>query len=342
MSDLTAFADEVERQAHLLFHEILPRCIDAWFAGRGHRLVAEMLAVHDADAVLGLLRLPPPTERARARAAGVQQFCPVTVLNQVCWQGDQLVLGQYARQSLIAPHFLQSFQVLSEENHVWLFAGSFLAAIPVERWPHEVLLTLFHEYIHAFEAQLPIEHQPLKARELGLPHHPLTIEAARRADRRFTWRRRALFFGVPALAVVLGVAITPRRLLHLRPAEDTKMAPRSAEPPRDFVAERAHLRLRLTAAVAEASTREAVIERVGHPVGDTSSPISHGVLTWARLEPRPGQPPVPDTTGRAVMCWSDPSPDVLAAEVLCVVWLEGAAVTFEAKLARGERRRRPF
>jgi hypothetical protein len=70
MSDLTAFADEVERQAHLLFHEILPRCIDAWFAGRGHRLVAEMLAVHDADAVLGLLRLPPPTAAGPRAGSG--------------------------------------------------------------------------------------------------------------------------------------------------------------------------------------------------------------------------------------------------------------------------------
>ena len=144
---------------------------------------------------------------------------------------------------------------------------------------------------------------------------------------------------------MLGVALTPAVAPRRGPVvalEEKATSPRDAGPPPDYPAERAALRDRLTAALAQALDREALIRAVGRPIGDTTSSFSHGVLEWAKLGPRPGRPAasLPDTTGRGVMCWRDPDPDMLSRNLLCVVWLPHHATIFEAVILRERRGRR--
>ncbi|MCA9528417.1 MAG: hypothetical protein KC549_19165, partial [Myxococcales bacterium] len=238
-----AFTDVVEQAADDYFEALLPRCIDAWLAGRGYRLIAEMLDAHDADDLDALRALPAPTPRAVALAARARVQCPLVVVGNLYVDAHgHAVLGQYAHRSIISPHFLLSFQVVSEEHLVTLFEPAFQAAIAPDRLEHEVRLTIFHEYIHYFESFLPAEEQPLRAREQGRPHRRYTPAEAARLDRRFTRRRRALFIGGPAAAIALAVAISPqlqapRDELVMR-EKAAPARPRDAGPPRDIPAER--------------------------------------------------------------------------------------------------------
>ena len=180
------FARRVEAQAALYFDDILPRCIDAWFAGRGYRLIAEMMRLHDADSVAAALALPAPSEKARRMAARARESCPLFAVDELMFQDGMPVLGQYLHRSLIQGHFLGvSFQVLEEHHWVVLYGGCF-APMPEARLDHEILLTIFHEYIHYFESFLPAKEQPLRSRERGTRHRLYAPDEAAHRDRRYT------------------------------------------------------------------------------------------------------------------------------------------------------------
>ena len=110
---------------------------------------------------------------------------------------------------------LHSYREIDVSWQVSIFADTFAATLPPQRWADELLLTVFHEYIHYFESFLLRSEQPLRSREEG--HHgvaerALSLDEARRQDRRIIRRRRiwrACLIAIPLLiaAAILAASI---------------------------------------------------------------------------------------------------------------------------------------
>lgn len=196
------FAYAVDRY----FDEILPRFLTAHYRGGGYGLVAEMLAAHDGGvpAIEAACAGIEPTRRSRTLAARVRSQCPPELTSGGLERG---LLGLFSKQATsIAGEMFMSYREIDASWRVYVFADTFMITVPEAQQPAEVLLTLFHEYIHYFESFLLRSEQPLRSREEGhhgLADRPMTRAEAHARDRRIL-RRKRMWRGL-ALGVVLAI-----------------------------------------------------------------------------------------------------------------------------------------
>lgn len=330
----SSLAPLVEEQARLYFEEILPRLIDRHFRGAGYVFLHELMRMHDERRVREPLGWPPPSTRARKRAARVRELCPLGLCEasdpRGKWSVDAgsgtLRLGQFLKSVTFHTIGPVAYSHAEAVQGVELYELAFLClGLDAEGLREELLLTIFHEYIHYFESFLRLSEQPLSGRERGgatlaaaLP--PLTLESARRRDR---WHRGKRLLALVLLGVVVAASILaalatsgslPRRS---RPEVVRPEPPRAPEPPPEE-RERA-LVGRVQVAAALRIGREAFEQVVGTPAVIGSALRSQPAwMARLRLEPEAELPRCASAIDGRLMAWVRPHREVFPVRVVGV------------------------
>lgn len=323
------FVARVERAAKEYFEEILPRFIDRHFRGRGYELVARMLQVHD----LGTLRQPgpPPSERARHLAKGGLAQAPLVVSAERRANEQGPVLGEFLRHETVTPLGYAQRDIVQVEYTVLVYEGSLRETVPPEKLDDEILLTIFHEYIHYVESFLPERHRPLMQRERGVVAPPPSIEGARWRDRIHAARFWGIGAAIVSVAVLFALmSLPPGMFASARPTEPAP--PASPTPPRDYEAEAQAFQEEVALAVFTLEADEALkaIERVAN--GGIVDREAFGLLTYMQLEPLPGEGPLPEIGRGGLACWLLPRAEMFPAHVVCALWLEDRRTVFRAQM----------
>lgn len=196
---MDTFAERVEAAAKQYFEQILPRHIERDLRGRGYVFLWRLLEAHDKDDLLSICHEPPPSRRATAMALRARAHCPIVIR---AWSGK--LLGQFIHHELYENLSNVAFRTLEESRHIEIYQGA-LEQFEGEELDHQLLLTIFHEYIHYFESFLEQHHQPLRGRERDLFVREYTLSQARWKDRLYTTKRLA-FWGLLAAVVITLVA----------------------------------------------------------------------------------------------------------------------------------------
>ena len=192
------------------FERVLPCFLTAHLRGGGYTLLAEMMRAHDGGDLLSICETVTPSAKSLKRALRVQAQCPPRLAaNGLDPAFGSALLGLFQRRGTsIAGEMLHSYREIDVSWEVSIFADTFWATVPPERWADELLLTIFHEYIHYFESFLLRSEQPLRSREEGhhgLAERALSLDEAQRRDRRII-RRRRIIWGI-ALAIPLAITV---------------------------------------------------------------------------------------------------------------------------------------
>ncbi len=299
------FSWRVGAQAEFYFREILPRHIDRDFRGQGYLFLTQMLAAHDAGDPTRILREHPaqPSERAMAMANGARATCPFEIQ-----RGDGRLLGQFTLNGTYR-NSMGTSETLWEARRVFLYEAAF-ERLPEEAIDGEILLTLFHEYIHHFESFYGARHQPLAAREQRREHVRLTAEQARRSDTWAIWKSRLGWGAAAALAIGLIAALT----IDFRSDPPVVVPPDTSVPVKRHTREELHRLLEDALLRGEPNLREALEEQ---PFLDSAEPPQ------AMLGGGTGPTWTVEVEGRPVdsyLCWmpeySDPTP-------VCIVTIDG-------------------
>lgn len=195
------------------FEVVLPCFLTAHYRGGGYGLVAEMLAAHDGgvEAIHAACEGVVPSKKSVKLAARVRAQCPPALVSGGLERG---LLGLFSKQATaISGEMLHSYREIDARWQVLVFADSFMVNVPEDRQGAEVLLTLFHEYIHYFESFLLRSEQPLRSREeghYGLAERALSLREAHARDRKILRRRRigrGLVIGI-ALAIAVAAILS--------------------------------------------------------------------------------------------------------------------------------------
>ncbi|MBT3223327.1 MAG: hypothetical protein HN348_29995, partial [Proteobacteria bacterium] len=198
---------------------------------------------------------------------------------------------------------------------------------------HQILLTIFHEYIHYFESFLEQRHQPLKGREEGFFVSQYTLQQARWKDHLYVGRRIGFWGLVAAVAAgFVGIAVSeswdgPPQLpepIAVQEAMIDEGAPEKTnvlnegQLPDDQLMESVQL------AVLLGKGPRDIEAAVGQPsVGNTAR--FRGIFTWGVVEVDPDEPNQEGLSlngAKDTVCWKRRSESVLDDRVLCAAWFD--------------------
>lgn len=242
----------IRQETDRYFTTVLPRFIHTYYRGGGYEFLWRMLDAHDRrDLSAGD---HAPSAKAVRMAAAARGVCPIRIVPYPRFDGRSLVLGMFLHATLTRG------LVIDSDRSVEIYAGSFLrlGLMSETLLRHEILHTVFHEYIHYFESFLLRREQPLRGREHNdhaLEH--LTFEQAKRLDRRSVTWRIAKWSALVMLASILGVVISsaPKsevpQLYTRTPAEEASAAAVAALGTKRAAEEEEALASRVTAAVVQ-------------------------------------------------------------------------------------------
>ena len=210
----------VEEEIDRYFAEVLPARIDADFRGNGYEMLWRMLAAHDRRDVAA--PATPPSPRALAMAARVRAACPPLISDAVMAENGQIVLGRFSQDWRTIGTAVRT----NRRVEIFARAMKYVPVATLDELRAEVALTIFHEYIHYFESFLLLREQPLRGREVGATIEQLSLDEARRRDRRYTRKRRLKIAAGASAAVAVVVAVVlatrppPKHVPHVETAAE--------------------------------------------------------------------------------------------------------------------------